>query len=96
MSEFKKPSTPKRKREHLAELEKILMDAGFKQDRWNNWAYPGFESRFRVKFKDVNVRFEKKFADKWHSLTFNSSFVISQKDPIEWKEDVQKLIQRFK
>lgn len=86
MSEFKKPSTVKRKKEHRQQLEQILINYGFKQDRFGNWIRP-VEPDIRVKFKSVNVRIERKSGPSWVSTS--NSFVISQLDPIEWEKKIK-------
>ena len=86
MSEFKKPSTPKRKAEHRKQLEQVLIDHGFKQDRYGNWIRP-VEPDVRVKFKSVNVRIERKISTGW--ISTGNSFVISQLDPAEWERRIK-------
>ena len=59
--------TPKARQRHLVALKKVLTDAGFKQDAYGNFKYPGVDT-FRIKFKSNNLRVEEKLLDRWIAL----------------------------
>ena len=54
-----------------------------KEDRWGNFVAPN--GRYRIKFKKVNVRVERKMGKKWYGV---SSYVWSKLNI----EDMEKII----
>jgi ribosomal protein S17 len=79
MNEFTVPTTPKARKAHLDNLIQLLVDNGWVMDQWNNWKLPDY-SKYRIKFKKVNVRVERKSSQgDWVSTGF--SRVISQLSP---------------
>jgi ribosomal protein S17 len=79
MDEFKAPTTPKTRKAHLDNLIQLLVENGLVMDRWNNWKLPDYD-KYRIKFKKVNIRVERKSSQgDWVSTGF--SHVISQLSP---------------
>jgi hypothetical protein len=65
--------TPNARKKHLAAMEEILTNYGFKEDRYGNYLYPGLKT-FRIKFKKVNVRQEWKSGNRWMSGGFSMAY----------------------
>lgn len=75
--------TPRQAAEHRKTLESICRTAGMKQDSWGNWQFPGCPV-FRIKFKKINVRAERKSGSTW--LSTNFSKVMSQLTTEEFQQ----------
>lgn len=67
--------TPKQRQRHIQSLQNLIAIAGFTQDKYGNYLKTIGKTKYRFKFKKVNLRFERKISSTWQKI---SSKVISQ------------------
>ena len=85
--------TPAARKKHLAAMYKECTQAGMAPDHWGNWKLPD-QTDFRIKFKTVNVRFERKLDDgTW--ILMGRSMVVSQIELTEWPDILQVKIKMY-
>ena len=60
--------TPKQRSSHIAAIKQILTVAGFTKDSYGNYKITFNSREYRLKFKAVNLRFERKSGTTWHKI----------------------------
>jgi len=84
--------TPARRKKHLQDLKDACKSVGFEEDRWGNFLHPK-NRKFRIKFKSVNVRVERKSGSRWVSAGFSKPY--SKVTLREWNDRLAIWIELF-
>ena len=60
--------TPKQRATHTASIKQILLISGFTKDFYGNYKITFNSREYRLKFKAINLRFERKSGSTWHKI----------------------------